>query len=413
MAARRRHGGASRRRTGRRSQTARAREASAQKVRYAVVGLGHIAQAAVLPAFEHAGENSQLVALVSDDPVKLKTLGRRYGVKALYSYDRYPDLLRAGIVDAVYIAVPNSKHAEFAVPALEAGIHVLCEKPLATTEADCRRMIDAARRSRAKLMTAYRLHFEDANMETVKLARSGKIGAPRYFVSAFSQQVRPGDVRLQRSLGGGSLWDMGIYCINAARYLFQAEPEEVAAFTTGGADSDARFREVDEMCAATLRFPGGRLATFTSSFGAADASAYRLVGTLGDVLAEPAYEYVGELKLTVTTGGKKKERTFPPRDQFAPELVYFSDCVLNGEEPEPSGVEGLADVRVIEALYRSAREGRPIRLGTFEKTRRPGPELEMRRPAVKEPKLVNTEAPSMESDEMSNATMTQGQKSNW
>jgi glucose-fructose oxidoreductase len=382
-------------------------------VRYAVVGLGHIAQAAVLPAFEHAGENSRLVALVSDDPVKLKALGRRYGVKALYSYDRYRELLRAGIVDAVYIAVPNAKHAEFAVPALEAGIHVLCEKPLAAGEDDCRRMLDAAARGGARLMTAYRLHFEDANMEAVRLARSGKIGAPRYMISAFSQQVRPGDVRLRRGLGGGSVWDMGIYCINAARYLFGSEPEEVCAFTTGGMDSDARFKEVDEMCSATLRFPGGRLASFTCSFGAADVSSYRLVGTLGEVRCEPAYEYVGDLKLTVTAAGKTKERTFPSRDQFAPELVYFSDCVLAREEPEPSGVEGLADVRVIEALYRSAREGRPIRLGTFEKTRRPGPELEMRRPAVKEPPLVRSEPPSLESDEMSNTTMTQGQKSNW
>jgi len=254
-------------------------------VRYAVVGLGHIAQVAVLPAFQHAGENSALAALVSDDPVKLKTLGRRYGVKALYSYDRYPQLLKHGVVDAVYIALPNAKHAEFAIPALEAGIHVLCEKPLATSEEDCRLMIEAAQAGRARLMTAYRLHFEDANMEAVRIARSGRIGQPRYFVSTFSQQVRPGDVRLQRGLGGGSLWDMGIYCINAARYLFRSEPEEVSAFTTGGADSDARFKEVDEMCAATLRFPGGRLASFTSSFGASDVSAYRLIGTKGDFRA--------------------------------------------------------------------------------------------------------------------------------
>jgi glucose-fructose oxidoreductase len=150
------------------------------------------------------------------------------------------------------------------------------------------------------------------------------------------------------------------------------------------------------MCAATLRFPGGRLACFTCSFGAADVSAFRIAGTLGDIRCEPAYEYQGDLKLTVTVGGRTTERTFPERDQFAPELVYFSDCVQNREEPEPSGVEGLADVRVIEALYLSAREGRSVRLASFEKARRPGPELEMRRPAVKRQKLVRTEPSSLE-----------------
>jgi predicted dehydrogenase len=360
-------------------------------VRYAVVGLGHIAQAAVLPSFEHAGENSELAALVSDDPVKLKTLGRRYGVEALYSYAKYDELLKSGKIDAVYIALPNSLHAEFAVRAARRGVHVLCEKPLAVTEEECRLMIYEARDHHVKLMTAYRLHFEDANMEAVRVARSGRIGEPRYFSSTFSMQVRAGDIRLRSDLGGGTLYDIGIYCINAARYLFQDEPREVSAFSRSG--GDARFRQVDESTAAVLSFSEGRLASFTSSFGAADVSSYRLVGTKGDLVCEPAYEYEGDLRHYVTIGGKTKKRDFPARDQFAPELVYFSDCVLDDEEPEPSGEEGLADVRVIEALYRSARERRPIALPELARARRPGPELEMRRPAVRGAKLVHTRPP--------------------
>lgn len=384
MAARRSHGSL---------HAPQKRRLPTHKVRYAVVGLGHIAQAAVLPAFQHAGENSELTALVSDDPVKLRTLGKRYDVKALYSYDRYDAMLKGGVVDAVYITLPNSLHGDFAARAAFAGVNVLCEKPLAMTETECVRMIEAARERRVKLMTAYRLHFEDANMEAVNIARSGRIGEPRYFSSQFSQQVRPGDVRLRSDLGGGSLWDMGIYCINAARYLFSAEPEEVSAISLSG--PDGRFREVDEMTSAILRFPGDRLATFTSSFGGADVSYYRLVGTKGDLVCEPAYEYVGDLNHRLTIAGKTKERTFPARDQFAPELVYFSDCILEDEEPEPSGEEGLADVRIIEALYRSARERRPIRLPPFEKVLRPGPELEMRRPPVREPRLVRVQSPSL------------------
>jgi glucose-fructose oxidoreductase len=360
--------------------------------------LGHIAQAAVLPAFAHAGENSELAALVSGDPVKLRALGRRYGVKALCSYDRFDALLMSGDVDAVYLCVPNSEHRAFAERAAGAGVHVLCEKPLASSEEDCRAIIAAAQRGGARLMTAYRLHFEDANMEAVEIARSGRIGEVRLFSSVFSMQVRPGDVRLERSLGGGAVWDLGVYCVNAARYLFQAEPTEVSAFSTGGADSDARFKEVDEMTAAVLRFPGGRLATFSASFGGSDVSSYRIVGTRGDLLCEPAFEYAGELRHVLTIGGKSRERTFPARDQFAPELVYFSDCVLNRLEPEPSGFEGLADARVVEAIYRSAREGRPIELEPFERARRPGAALEIRRPPIKEPPLVRVAAPHLEGE---------------
>ena len=383
MAARRRHGHM---RAPHRSRL------PTHRVRYAVVGLGHIAQAAILPAFQHAGENSELTALVSDDPVKLRTLGRRYGVKALYSYDRYDAMLKGGVVDAVYIALPNSLHGDFAARAAFAGVHVLCEKPLAMTETECVRMIEAARERRVKLMTAYRLHFEDANMEAVEIARSGRIGEPRLFSSVFCQQVRPGDIRLRSDLGGGTLWDMGIYCINAARYLFRAEPQEVSALSLSS--PDPRFREVDEMTSASMRFQGDRVASFVSSFGASDVSSYRIVGAKGDLVCEPAYEYVGDLKHVLTIAGKSRERTFPARDQFAPELVYFSDCILEDEDPEPSGEEGLADVRVIEALYRSARERRPIKLPPFEKARRPGPEQEMRRPPVKEPRLVRTEPPT-------------------
>lgn len=366
----------------------------AQKIRYGVVGLGHIAQAAVLPSFVHAGENSRLAALISDDPVKLKTVGRRYGVSSLYSYDDYDACLKSGGVDAVYIALPNSMHRDFAVRAARAGVHVLVEKPMAVTEDECAEMLAEARRGGIKLMVAYRLHFEAANMTAVEFARSGRLGDVRLFSSVFTQNVRAGDIRLRRSLGGGTLYDIGIYCINAARYLFRAEPEEVFAYSASG--GDARFREVDEMSSALLRFPGQRLAQLSVSFGAASVSEYRIVGTKGELRCEPAYEYEGDLRHTWSIDGEYRERTFAARDQFAPELVYFSDCILNDEEPEPSGLEGLADVRIVRALYRSAKEGRPVRLAQFEVDRRPGPELEIRRPPVKPPEVVRARGPRWE-----------------
>ena len=329
-------------------------------VRYAVVGLGHIAQVAVLPAFAHAAKNSRLTALVSGNAMKRKQLSARYDIPHTYSYREYDRCLREGEIDAVYIALPNNMHRDYAVRAARAGIHVLCEKPMAVTAAECAQMIQSARRGGVKLMIAYRLHFDEANMTAVQMLHSNKIGPPRLFNSTFTMQVRPGDIRVQRKFGGGPLYDIGIYCINAARYLFGEEPVEVSAFSASGADR--RFKEVDEMTGALLRFPQDRLASFICSFGAADVSAYEVVGTKGRLHVEPAYEYVGALKQFITIDGKTKERTFRRSDQFAPELLSFSDCILSGRNPEPSGEEGMNDVRIIEALLQSAKTRRPVTL---------------------------------------------------
>ena len=362
-----------------------------RKVRYAVVGLGHIAQNAVLPAFAHAKRNSVLSALVSDDSTKLRTLGRRYDVPALYTYETFEELLAADLVDAVYISLPNSHHRVYAEKAAMHGVHVLCEKPLALTGEDCQAMIRAAEAGGVKLMTAYRLHFEAANMRAVEIAKSGKIGEPRLFTSSFTMQVRAGDIRLQQATGGGTLYDLGVYCIQAARYLFRADPIEALAMQ--GNSGERRFDEIEEMTAAMLRFPDDRLASFIVSFGAADTSAYRLVGTKGSLVVDPAYEYAGERKMRVTVGERTRERVFKPADQFAPELLHFSDCILKDRDPEPSGVEGWIDVLVIEALLRSAETGRPEALDLPSRSRRPSEEQIMRRPPVRKPELVHVRPP--------------------
>ena len=198
-------------------------------MRYAVVGLGHIAQVAVLPAFAHARRNSELVALVSDDAEKRRALARRYRVPHAWSYEDYERCLQSGDVDAVYIALPNSLHREYAERAARCGMHVLVEKPMAVTATECRSMIATARKHRVKLMVAYRLHFEAGTLRAVKLARAGTLGDLKLFASVFTMQARGGNIRLDAELGGGPLYDIGIYCINAARMLFAAEPKSVLA----------------------------------------------------------------------------------------------------------------------------------------------------------------------------------------
>ena len=377
--------------------TARGRGTPARRptaVRYAVVGLGHIAQKAVLPAFQNARRNSQLAALVSGDATKMRVLGRRYGVPA-FGYDEVNALFSSGEIDAVYVALPNSMHADCAVRAAAAGLHVLCEKPMAVTEAECERMVEVTRDAGTKLMIAYRLHFDRANLRAIEIVRSGKIGEPRLFTSEFCMPIEDGNIRLDFELGGGPLYDIGVYCINAARYLFADEPEEVLA-QSASASGDRRFREVDEMTAAILRFPGDRLATFSCSFGSSDVDAYRILGTKGDLRVEPAYGYSDEIEHLLTIGSRKSRRRFAKRDQFGAELVYFSDCILQDREPEPSGVEGLADVRIVRALLASAKSGKPVSLRRMQRDQQPTMAQEIQRPPVRTPQLVHVDSPRME-----------------
>jgi predicted dehydrogenase len=359
-------------------------------VRYAVVGMGHIAQVAVIPAFAHAHRNSALVAIVSGDRTKCRELAARYRVNHTFGYDEYDECLRQ--VDAVYLALPNSMHAEYAIRAARAGVHVLCEKPMAVTVEECRRMIAAARRARVKLMIAYRLHFESVNLAALDLARRGDLGILKYFNSSFSMTVRRGDIRTKREFGGGTLYDIGVYCINAARHLFRAEPTHASAISINS--GVASLAEIDETTAATLRFGNDRIATFITSFNAADVSAYRIVGTKGELRADPAYEYAEGLEFTLTVNGKRTRKTMGKRDQFAPELLYFSDCIIKDRSPEPSGEEGLQDVRIVQALYESSRIGRPVRIPAFEKRTRPTGRQRITRPGIRKPRLVKVQSAS-------------------
>jgi glucose-fructose oxidoreductase len=365
-----------------------------EEIRYAVVGLGHLAQVAVLPAFKNA-RNSTLAALVSGDSRKRSQLRSKYGIDRTYSYDQFEECLAQGI-DAVYLVLPNHLHREFAVRAANAGVHVLCEKPMAVTEDECREMIRAADRNRVKLMVAYRLHFEKSTLQAIQLARKGVLGRLRIFASQFTQPVAEGNIRLAYAVsqGGGPVYDMGVYCINAARNLFGSEPIEISA--TSGNNGESRFRIAGEMTSAILRFPQERLASFTCSFGATDVSRYSLIGTRGVLQADPAYDYAIPLRQTLTVGKRTSIRRFPKRDQFAPELIYFSKCIQENIEPEPSGREGLADVRVVQALYESVRTGRTIRLEPLRE--KPGPTMRQQidRPEQKKPRTIRAESPSGE-----------------
>ena len=365
---------------------------SGKKVRYALVGLGDITQEAMLPGVKHTG-NSEVVAFVTGDAEKARLVGEQYGVTMSYHYDRFEEMLRSGTVDAIYLATPNWRHAEFAIPALKAGIHVLAEKPLEVSTAKARDILDAAKASSAKLMVAYRLHFEPATLATIDTVRSGDIGDVTLFTSTFAQMVDPENHRAQNGDLAGPVLDMGPYPVNAARYVFGDEPEEVVS-AVGTRHPEAGLGDFDDTVAVTLRFPGNRLAQFTVSYYANTLDAFFAVGTKGSVYLNPAYMYGQPLEQTVTVSEKKSHKSFKNTDHFGGELKYFSDCILNDKDPEPDGEEGYADVRVLEGILRALKSGKPEKLEPFTRSKRiDTASQEQTLSAQKPPELVNTSNP--------------------
>jgi predicted dehydrogenase len=331
-----------------------------RKLGYAIVGLGSYGLGIIIPQFKNC-KNSRLVALVSGDAAKAKRVAQEYGVpeKNLYNYQNYDDIRNNPDIDIVYICLPVAMHAEYTIRAAKAGKHVLCEKPMAVSSAECEAMIAACRQAGKKLMIGYRCHFEPYNLEARRIARAGEIGKLRYFRSEHGFNFRdPNAWRLKKALaGGGSMMDIGIYALNAARYLTNEEPVAVNAMMHSTPD-DPRFVEVEENITFQLRFPSGILANCTSSYGAG-LNRFRVAKPRGSAELEPALSYNG-LRFRVFRGSTIEERALPQRDHFALEMDHLAGCVLTGAEPLTPGEEGLKDLRVMMAIYDAARTGRTV-----------------------------------------------------
>jgi len=364
-----------------------------RKVRYAIVGLGDIAQEALMPGVAHTG-NSEMTALVSGDPEKLAALGERYGVEGRYAYEQFGQLLASGTIDAIYLATPNWRHAEFAIPALEAGIHVLCEKPLDVSADKARAIIAAAERGGARLMTAYRLHFEPATLDAIRRIRAGELGELIAFTACFTQMVDPANHRATNGIEAGPLFDMGAYPINAIRYLFGAEPVEVIS-ATGIRHAEAGLGDLDDTIAVTLRLPGDRIAQFTVSYYANNVDSLIIAGTKGSIEMKPAFGFGQGLEHHRQIGEERSHETYKATDQFGGELRYFSDCILEERDPEPDGEEGLADLLVIEAIVAALGSGGSVPIEPVARTRRIDPDAqEQTLRAAKAPTPVNAAPPT-------------------
>lgn len=330
-------------------------------VGWAIVGLGKLALEEVMPAFDMC-RLSRPVALVSGHREKAEQVAKVYGVKAdnIYNYENYDELKNNKDVDVIYIILPNSMHAEYTIRGVKARKHVLCEKPMAANVEECEKMIAAAQEAKRKLMIAYRLRYEPFNKKAIELCRSKEFGEIQSISASNGQVVQAPNIRLSKELAGGPLGDVGVYCLNACRYLTGEEPVEVTAMKHQPKD-DPRFREVPASLAWTMRFPSGVIANCDCSFNSAETRRFRVHGTKGYVQLDPAFSYEG-LELRTRKQAQESLVHLTPVNHFAAEMEDFSDCVLKDRDTLTPGEEGLADMRVIAAINEAVETGRVVKV---------------------------------------------------
>jgi predicted dehydrogenase len=340
------------------SSTALAQQ-SDRKIGYCIVGLGRISMQHFMPGVKNSSY-SRITGIVSGHREKAEKIAAEYGVpaKSIYNYENCDRMAENKEIDAVYVALPNSMHAEYTIRSAKAGKHVLCEKPMATSVEDSQAMIDACRKAGKKLMIAYRCQLEPTNLSAIKMIRDGKLGKIQAIESANGFNIKAGEWRLNRKLaGGGPLMDVGIYSLNACRYLTGEEPVELQGYSSV-IDQDGRFGEVEENLSWTMRFPSGIVASCNTSYGTNMPGFYRVHGSKGYLHAEPAFGYEG-LRLTANIQGESPlDAPNPERDpvQFQREADHFSQCVVNNQEPKPNGEEGLRDMKLMMAIYKSCKQ---------------------------------------------------------
>ncbi len=340
---------------------AEAQGGGGRKVRYCVIGLGRIADHFMRGVQQ--GSTSQITGLVSGHRDKAERIAAQYGVPAssIYSYEDMDRMRENKAIDAVYVALPNSMHAEYTIRSAKAGKHVICEKPMCVSVSEAEAMIAACKAANVKLMIAYRLHYEPTTLKAIKMIRDGVLGKVQAIDSANGFNIAPGEWRATKKLGGGGpLMDVGIYSLNAARYLTGEEPEKFTAVAST-IDHDGRFDTVEENTAWTMRFPSGILASCVTTYGASMQSYYKVFGSKG-WLEVGSFGYQGiRLRASYTAGGRgtpatNVDETNPELDpkQFERQADHFTECILENKTPKTPGEEGLRDMQHIQSIYKAA-----------------------------------------------------------
>jgi glucose-fructose oxidoreductase len=303
------------------------------------------------------------VALVSGHPDKAKAQAQKYGIdqKNIYSYDNYDSIKDNPDIDVVYIVLPNGMHAEYTTRAFAAGKHVLCEKPMANTAAECQQMIDAGNKAGKKLQIGYRMHWDAPTVACINALRKGAIGTLQIVNAATGFVIGdPTQWRLNKKLaGGGCMMDIGIYSLSAAKYFTGEEPTEVVAQTYQDT-TNPKFKEVEQHCDFQLKFPSGAMASCLGSYNV-NFNRYTVWGNRGCCLIDPGSPYHG-VKYSIDTGRGPVAQPVAEVDQFAGEMDGFAQALAGVAPFKATGEEGLADMRIIGAIYESAQTGKAVKL---------------------------------------------------
>lgn len=329
--------------------------ASAKKIRWGVLGYAKIARESVIPAILRSG-NSEFVALASRDPAKLAESAVRF-TGGHRTYAGYEELLRDPAVDAVYVLLPNSLHAEWTIRAMEQGKHVLCEKPLALDAAECRRMISAADKHGVKLMEAFMYRYTDRTRKVVETLRSGVLGEVKFLQASFRFLLaNPASIKLQSVLGGDALYDVGCYPVNFAGLVADTvahaapgavRPESVAV-------QCVREGGVDLLFSALLRYPSGLVALLHCGFNAHKRIGAEIVGT-GGVLEIPDTFFDPPGALTLTRGEERTRIAVTESDRYRAEVEDFAAAILENRAPQFGLAETLRNAEVLDRLFAASR----------------------------------------------------------
>lgn len=333
--------------------------APSKKIGFALCGLGNLSTHQLAPALQKT-QFCRLTGIVSGHPAKAEQWKAQYNIpdKNIYNYDNLGTMADNPDIDVVYVVTPNGLHADHTIKAARAGKHVLCEKPMEISVDRCRRMIDECNKAGRQLGIGYRLHFEPNNLECVRLAREKVFGELKMIEAGFGGRMNdPNAWRFNPKLsGGGCLVDVGIYALQAARYLSGEEPIEVSAITT--VTDPAMFREIEESIVWQMKFPGGLVAQCASTYHFPGMCRFTAFGANGWFELNPAFNYSG-------IQGRRSDGeaiALPQIDQFAAEMDDFAQCILNNRPTRVPGEEGLRDVKIMTAIYQSARSGRTVSL---------------------------------------------------
>lgn len=338
-----------------RAQTA----APVKKLGFALAGLGSLSTHQIAPALQKTNF-CKLTGLITGTPAKAERWKAQYNIpdQNIYNYDNMEKMADNPDIDVVYVVTPNGLHAEHTIKAAKAGKHVLCEKPMEVSPEKCQQMIDACKAANRLLAVGYRLHFDPNHIECIRLAREKVFGNLNMIQAEYGFRIGdPKQWRLNRALsGGGPLMDVGIYALQATRYISGNEPVSVSAAAT--TNDPVKFKDIEESLAWELKFPGGVIATCNTTYNFNGFDRFRAFADKGWFELAPAFGYGG-------IQGKRSDgkwTAFPPIDQFAAEMDDFAQCILNNQPTKVPGEEGLRDLTIMMGIYEAAKTGKSISL---------------------------------------------------